>query len=94
MVTVFHELLHAYLGYLDIDTFSGDTQHNEMSDNYLQLLADALMEHYSISQTDAIRLAWGGLHMTDKWNNLSSTKKNQILQTNSQYKSGNKGTPC
>jgi hypothetical protein len=94
MATVFHELLHAYLGYLDINTFDTGSQHNEIADNYIQLLVSALMEHYAISQTDATHLAWGGLHMTNKWDSLTSPMKNLIIQTNSKYKSGDRGTPC
>jgi hypothetical protein len=53
------------------------------------------MEHYSISKTDAVHLSWGGLHMTDKWNkDFNDTMKNQILEKNRQYKSGDLGTNC
>jgi hypothetical protein len=53
------------------------------------------MEHYSISKTDAVYLSWGGLHMTDKWNkDFNDTMKNQILEKNRQYKSGDLGTNC
>ena len=66
-----------------------------MAFEYVELLSSALMEHYSISKTDAVYLCWGGLHMTDKWNkDFNDTMKNQILEKNRQYKSGDLGTNC
>ena len=36
-----------------------------------------------------------GLEMTDKWNkDFNDTMKNQILEKNRQYKSGDLGTNC
>lgn len=94
MVTVFHELLHAYMGYLGLDPTSNTSQHELMANEYLNLLSGALSEHFNLSSTDANHLAWGGLHGSSKWNQLSQNQKNQILQTNQQYKSGQKGVSC
>lgn len=93
IATVFHELLHAYMGYLDIDASSNTLDHENMADNYLNLLTNALIEHYNISHTDAMHLSWGGLQETNKWSKLSQSQKNQIIQTNGEFKSG-KGSPC
>ncbi|MEB2787371.1 hypothetical protein [Algoriphagus persicinus] len=92
--TVFHELLHAYLAYLDIDSFLNDSQHINMANEYIERLSESLTERYNISEQDAINLSWGGLSMTSAWSNLSSTKKNQINDTNQQYKTAIKGTSC
>ena len=68
--------------------------HENMANNYLNMLSKALMEHYSISGTNANYLAWGGLHESSKWGQLSQDQKNQILQTNHEYRSGVKGVKC
>jgi hypothetical protein len=39
-------------------------------------------------------LAWGGLHESSKWVQLSQDQKNEILQTNEEYRSGVKGVKC
>jgi hypothetical protein len=92
--TVFHELLHAYLSYLDIDSFLNDSQHINMANEYVVRLSESLTVRYNISEQDAINLSWGGLGMTSAWSNLSSTKKSQINNTNQQYKTAQKGTSC
>jgi hypothetical protein len=94
MATVFHEMLHAYMGYLDINASNNSSDHINMANNYLNLLADALMEHFSISSTDATHLSWGGLHETQAWANLSTGTKNQIINTNQQYRTSIKGQIC
>jgi hypothetical protein len=94
LATVFHELLHAYMGHLGIDKSSISIDHENMANNYLNMLSKALMEHYSISGTNANYLAWGGLHESSKWVQLSQDQKNQILQTNHEYRSGVKGVKC
>ena len=94
LAVVFHELLHAYMGHLGIDKSSISIDHENMANNYLNMLSKALMEHYSISGTNANYLAWGGLHESSKWGQLSQDQKNQILQTNHEYRSGVKGVKC
>jgi hypothetical protein len=95
LVTIFHELLHAYLGYLKLTSGLSSSQHNLMASEYVELLSSALMEHYSISKTDAVYLSWGGLHNSDKWKkDFNDKMKNQILEKNRQYKSGDLGTNC
>jgi len=95
LVTIFHELLHAYLGYLKLTSGLSSSQHNLMASEYVELLSSALMEHYSISKTDAVYLSWGGLHNSDKWTkDFNEKMKNQILEKNRQYKSGDLGTNC
>jgi len=94
LAVVFHELLHSYMGHLGIDKSSISIDHENMANNYLNMLSKALMEHYSISGTNANYLAWGGLHESSKWGQLSQDQKNQILQTNEEYRSGVKGVKC
>ncbi|MBC6367265.1 hypothetical protein [Algoriphagus sp. AK58] len=94
MVTVFHELLHAYMGYLNINMSTESLDHENMANSYLNLLSQALMEHYSISSTEATHLAWGGLHKTSKWEKLSTHQKNQIIATNQKYRNSEKGVKC
>lgn len=94
MVTVFHELLHAYMGYLDINMSTESMDHENMANSYLDMLSQALMEHYSISSTEATHLAWGGLHKTSKWEKLSTHQKNQIIATNHKYRNSEKGVKC
>ena len=92
--TIFHELLHAYLGYLDIDAFQDDTQHDTMANEYLNRLSESLTQRYDISEQDAIHLSWGGLWETSAWSELSTSKKNQIVETNEKYRTADKGTSC
>ena len=86
--------MHAYLGYLKLTSGLSSSQHNLMAFEYVELLSSALMEHYSISRSNANYLAWGGLHESSKWGQLSQDQKNQILQTNQEYRSGIKGVKC
>jgi hypothetical protein len=92
--TIFHELLHAYLAYLDIDSHQSGTQHQTMASEYLDRLSDSLTERYNISENDALNLSWGGLSKTSSWNSLSTTKQQDIINTNLQHRSGLKGTKC
>ncbi|GMQ26312.1 hypothetical protein Aoki45_29940 [Algoriphagus sp. oki45] len=94
MVTVFHELLHAYMNYLGINMSSNSIDHVNMANSYLTLLSQALMEHFEIGAIDAYHLAWGGLQNTQKWSELSQTQKYHITETNQKYRSGVKGNKC
>jgi hypothetical protein len=94
MATIFHELLHAYLGYLNIDALNNSADHENMVNNYLGLLSEALMEHFSISSIDANHLSWGGLHETQKWADLPQGTPTAIDNTNQEYRTSAKGQNC
>ena len=94
MATVFHELLHAYLGYLGYSPTSDSSQHQLMANEYITLMTEALIENFDIPSLDANHLAWGGLHDSDNWTKLSLNQKKVILETNHHYKLGLKGTKC
>jgi hypothetical protein len=95
MATVFHELLHAYMGYLAIDMSSNSFDHIIMANSYITKLSQSLMEHFDIGATDAVHLAWGGLHETHKWAvDLTQSQKNHIADTNQKYRNGLKGIKC
>ncbi|MCU0402620.1 MAG: hypothetical protein MUE75_16710 [Algoriphagus sp.] len=95
MATVFHELLHAYMGYLAIDMSSNSFDHIIMANSYITKLSQSLMEHFDIGATDAVHLAWGGLHENHKWVvDLTQSQKNHIADTNQKYRNGLKGIKC
>lgn len=77
-----------------IDSSSNTVDHQNMANNYLAFLSQALMEHFNISSIEANHLAWGGLHDTSKWENLSQSLKNQIIETNNKYRNSEKGVKC
>ena len=88
--TVYHEVLHAYLGNL----FAYDTngiliipnQHEQIVWNYLDMLTADLRGIFSgLSEPDARALSWGGLQKTSKWALLSSTQRNEIEAIQTQY---------
>ena len=96
--TIFHEILHSYLTLYE--DFDRNLHHDEMANKYVYPMADAIKAMYpSISTQDAIDLAWGGLHATNAWNELSSGAKDRINETIEKYKNLNEtynhiGTRC
>lgn len=93
--TIFHEFLHAYLGYLNLGNFLSESQeHEEMAVEYIGVLSKILVERYGVRKTDAMALAWGGLQGTQSYSKKSSTEKNDIGLINQAYKNGQKGTKC
>lgn len=95
-ITIFHEALHAWIDLYSSTSGNASANHELMaSPANLNLMADALREMYpNISQQDALDLAWGGLESTAAWAALSPADKNRINQTNADYLSQTKGTPC
>ena len=100
--TVLHEILHAYLG-VDLGLYSRDeTQHNAMANGYINTMTNILKRLYpTLNEEDAWALAWGGLGLTDAWQNLlTAQQRATIIQTNTNHKnlnnanSGSYGTPC
>jgi hypothetical protein len=103
--TVYHEVLHAYLGTkyikgLDGKYIIGD-DHSEMADNYVALLSGSLKVAFpNISNQDAWALSWGGLEETPFYmTKLTQAERNEIQKVNSQHKKSNtpserKGTYC
>jgi hypothetical protein len=92
LATVYHELLHAYLDYLDAETNYDNTQHEIMANNYVSIMASDLQENFGLSGKEANALAWGGLHETTAWQSV--TNKNYILEVNQKHKNGTTGTKC
>jgi hypothetical protein len=94
--TIFHEVLHAYLGYSrDPKKFN---DHEEMASNYINLMSSALKGLFpNISDNQARALSWGGLHETSAWQNLVNNnpiKANEITSINKNHADGNSGTKC
>lgn len=92
MATIFHELLHAYLGYLELMGQNNLDDHELMADKYVAELRDALMEHFDISSKEAEDLSWGGLQFTSAYDR--HLNKNRVIQNNFDHKNGTKGTNC
>lgn len=95
-ITIFHEILHAWIDMRSTGPISEQASHELMAtETNLNLMANALLEMYpNISPQDAIDMAWGGLSTTDAWAALTENIKNRIKQTNLDYKSQLKGTAC
>ncbi|MBB6274411.1 hypothetical protein HDF26_004885 [Pedobacter cryoconitis] len=103
--TVYHEVLHAYLGtkYIigpDGKYIMGD-EHSEIANNYIALLTGSLKVAFpNISNQEAWALSWGGLEETPFYmTKLSQAERNEIQKINNQHKksidpSERKGTYC
>lgn len=94
--TIFHEVLHAYLGYSRNSNLFND--HQEMANEYLSLMTSALQNLFpTLSTKSAQALSWGGLSETTAWKNLEKsdpTKTNEIVQINKNHTNGTSGTIC
>ncbi|WP_332913327.1 hypothetical protein, partial [Algoriphagus boritolerans] len=65
MATVFHEFLHAYFTVVLDEDIQGDTpEHRLMASQYLDALAQSLVNIYGIGMNEAKSLSWGGLKET------------------------------
>jgi hypothetical protein len=96
--TLIHESLHAYLDYqrkvLDTTTFKNlfpfywdfrgnEAQHNEMANNYINLMSNFLKNiNANLPDNVANALAWGGLEKTAIWSTKDSTTIRNILNIN------------
>jgi hypothetical protein len=94
--TIFHEVMHAYLGYSrNAEKFN---DHEEMANDYIGLMTSALTELFpNIPNNHAKALSWGGLGETSAWKNLASNnpiKANEIVQINKNHADGTSGTDC
>lgn len=95
VVTMYHELLHAFL-----DTLSGlygglALNHQYMATTFVSKLSNALQGIFSnLSNADATALAWMGLHGTPMWGLKTTAEQNAILSTMNKYKKGTSGTKC
>lgn len=94
--TIFHEVLHAYLGYSRSQELFYD--HEEMANEYLNLMTNALQNLFPyISNKNAQALSWGGLSETTAWTNLVNSnpnKANEIILINQNHTNGTTGTKC
>lgn len=95
-ITILHEAIHAWIDYKFPSPIDNAHQHSLMAGtNRFNLMRSALMEMYPLmSMADATDLTWGGLHNTIEFSNLIPAEKARIIQTNLDYKSHAKGTPC
>jgi hypothetical protein len=95
MVTIFHEFLHAYLGYLNLPILpDGGPEHEEMAKAYAGNLSAILVNEFGIRKDQALALSWGGLQETTTYGDKTDTEKNYISQINQAYRNGSKGTKC
>lgn len=95
-ITIFHEVLHAWIDYFSPSQNTALANHELMAtQQYINKMADALQELYpNIPRQDALDMAWGGLSATSAWAALSQADKDRINQTNIDYRTLMKGTPC
>ncbi len=96
--TILHEAIHAWIDYQYPIPVENTEQHNLMaSTNRFNLMVIALMEMFpNLNQQDAIDLTWGGLYETILFNNLPSSERQRIVDTNENYRTriNGSGTPC
>jgi len=102
--TVYHEVLHAYLGTKHIKGPDGKyiiDDHSEMANNYIALLSGSLKVAFpTISNQEAWALSWGGLEETPFYmTKLTQAERDEIQKVNNQHKKSNnpserKGTYC
>lgn len=91
-----HELLHIEL------PGGNDEDHNNMAENYISIMSQALLHAgFVMSEYDRIALSWGGLGETTRWQTmLQNDQANNtgvtgaIVETDRQYKQGEKGQNC
>ncbi|MGE6220673.1 hypothetical protein ACQKCH_12670 [Nubsella zeaxanthinifaciens] len=102
LVTVYHEILHAFLdskltkgsnGYQNL------AQHTQMASEYILLMTGALQVAFpGLSSQEAWALSWGGLQDTPFWSSLTPAQQNTIRDINSRHKdktaSNKLGTYC
>ncbi|MEA5406089.1 hypothetical protein VB776_24330 [Arcicella sp. DC2W] len=86
-VTMMHEIIHAQLSAQG--KMGNLLNHIEMANSYINPMARALMFIYLLNETDAKALAWGGLHETTAWNQLTESERTNITLINSKYKNLN-----
>ncbi|MFC6100886.1 hypothetical protein [Olivibacter domesticus] len=97
--TIMHEVVHAYMDVRGNPLKDQNyLQHMEMAAFYVSKMQHGLMETFpGITADPAEALAWGGLRESLSWQSMvgsSPTKANQIVNTNSQYRTGGAGTHC
>jgi hypothetical protein len=95
-VTIYHEIIHAYLGTTKKEEWDNDVQHNTMTSNYyLNLIKGVLMIRFpSISTNNATALRLAGLSDTPYYVNLSRLQKDTVDETIENYKNKTNGTYC
>jgi hypothetical protein len=95
-VTMLHEVLHAHFDAAGINL----DHHSNMANLYVGPMAHALGVLYGMPVQTATALAWGGLHGTDAWNNLSSTDRDFYQYANNLWRNSQNpratapGTKC
>lgn len=93
-ITVYHELLHAYLGRLG-GLYNGPSiNHSVMATSYKNMLSSAL-QATGTNSTDADALAWAGLQGTAMWQFRPVSTQEYYTNIELSYmKGGAKGTKC
>lgn len=95
-VTIYHEILHAYLRTTGLEGMLN--QHNEMAQSYASKLSSALITAFpTIDPIDAKALAWGGLTGTSAYSAMKANNPAEIDDLeirNSKHRIHQKGTPC
>jgi hypothetical protein len=103
LVTIYHEILHAFLDSKLTRGPNGQhqnlAQHTQMANEYVLLMTGALQVAFpGLNSQEAWALSWGGLEKTPFYASLTQAQKNTIADINSRHRSNtapNKlGTRC
>jgi hypothetical protein len=94
--TLFHELLHAF--FTTQGKMSELQQHESMATAYVDALKSTLLDYFpSLSNNEALALAWGGLEGTTAWQNKvqgNPALVNTYKTLSDNHRWGNSGTNC
>ncbi|GEM_PF-2574508 len=106
VATIYHEVLHAYLAVLVNRDTDGNliitNAHEDMVNNYIRMMAADLRGLFpNMDESDAHKLAMGGLQGTTRYSLLSQAQKADIYNTNIAYSTkpgpgvvGSQGSYC
>lgn len=95
-ITIYHEILHAYLRSGGMASGAG-LQHNTMANSYVSGLISSLLSAFpTLDPLDAKALAWGGLQDTPAYDSIRvnhPAEYDDLRVRNSQHRANTKGTP-
>lgn len=95
-VTIYHEIVHAYLRTLGVT--GQNLQHIVMTEQYVSKLESALQSMFpNLSNLDAKALSWGGLMDTPAWTKFKEdhpADAQNLEVVNAQHRVRTTGTPC
>ncbi|MBB2146193.1 hypothetical protein GM921_11900 [Pedobacter sp. LMG 31464] len=96
VVTLYHEILHAYL--LTLGGLYGNNngpQHQYIASTFVSKLSNSLQGIFpALSNGDANSLAWLGLQNTPMWGLKGSNAQADLINILNKYKKGTLGTKC